>query len=124
MKHKLWFAVLVITSGMLGLLAWLKLPLGRNTIIHSESGGTFVTASGKEYPTNRWFNRTGEFQFVQLQSPEGGVIIRYLIEDYDEHKKVRLRIGNSEYDAILDHLDWKSKGDVLNYTVRPGKKVK
>lgn len=104
-----------------GVVGWFKLPLWRDTIIRSDENAVLVMASGEEYPTNRWFLRDEAFQFSQLQTQkdDGSGLIHYIVQNYDESAKARLRIGNTEYLAILDGSRWSSSSDNAEYFVRP-----
>lgn len=102
--------------------AWLKLPLWRDTIVRCEQDGILVMASGKEYPLNRWFRNDGGFEFsrLQIRSAETGVLIHYIVENYDDNAKAKLRIGGSQYLALHDGSRWKSTNHWVEHFVSRG----
>jgi len=95
-----------------GYVAWLKLPLWRDTIFISENNGTLIFPSGDEIPTNRWFNSDSYSQFSLLIKEKSK---NYnLIEEYDSTSIIMLKIGRDIRPALI--TDYQGKGP--NYQVR------
>lgn len=96
----------------------------RNVIFHTDDDAILVMASGAEFPTNRWLVRGDQLKFAVLQdNRDGRVISNYLVENYEEDQKARLRIGGKEYWAILDRSRFQSSSDHEEGWLKPGDRL-
>ncbi len=124
MKTRISIILLVVVLFVGAWGAWVKLPLWRDAIFHTDNDAVLVMASGAEFPTNRWFVRGDQLRFSIFQdNREGKIVVEYLVENYEEDQKARLRIGDSEYWAILVRSRFQSSNNHCEWWLKPGDRM-
>jgi hypothetical protein len=113
-------AVLLAILGIGGYVAWLNLPLWRDTYFHVEGGGLVEFPSGHTVPANRWINLPVEMpKFALLQIGNGRSREHHLVQNMDDARVAAIVSNGQHQRAIVTRFRGQVPSGVVEYWLRP-----